>query len=65
MYSDDNLIVSKGSKIRDKFKAYFNSHYYESPDSGEVGPGVYEFLGLKFVKDTSSDGFIEIEISSP
>ena len=64
VYSDDNLIVSKGS-IRQDFQRHFDAHYHESPDSGEVTPGVYEFLGLCVVKRRLAHGIVEIEISSP
>ena len=64
VYSDENLIVSKGS-IRQDFQRHFDAHYHESPDSGEVTPGVYEFLGLCVVKRRLAHGIVEIEISSP
>ena len=49
VYSDENLIASKGS-IRDDFQKFFDSEYSESPDSGEVKPGIIEFLGMMIQK---------------
>lgn len=62
MFSDDNLIVSKGP-IRKDFQNHFDSRYQESPDSGEVD--VYEFLRLSFTKRRLANSITEIEISSP
>ena len=64
VYSDDNLIVSKGS-IRDDFQKFFDSEYSESPDSGEVKPGIIEFLGMMIQKRVLAHNIVEIEISSP
>ena len=64
VYSDDNLIVSKGP-IRQQFQDHFDSRYQESPDSGEVDTGVYEFLGLSVQKRKLANNIVEIEISSP
>ena len=65
VYSDDNLVVSKGTRLADAFAKHFESHYKESPDSGAVQPGVHEFLGLMVTKRVLPDGVIEVEISSP
>ena len=64
MYSDDNLIISKGP-LRASFQNHFNAHYDESPDSGTVNPGVHEFLGLMVVKKILNHHIIQIEVSSP
>ena len=64
VYSDDNLIVGKGNLVKE-FKAYFDSKYQESPDSGEVNPGIHEFLGIMVEKRKTRHGIIEIEMSSP
>ena len=64
VYSDDNLIVGKGNLVKE-FIAYFDSKYQESPDSGEVNPGIHEFLGIMVEKRKTRHGIIEIELSSP
>ena len=57
VYSDDNLIVGKGP-LKGEFQIYFNSKYSESPDSGEVDPGVHEFLGMMIRRQILANGII-------
>ena len=64
VYSDDNLIVSKGH-LKEEFQKYFDTYYSESPDSGEVNPGVHEFLGMMVTQKVLANSIIEVEISSP